>query len=67
MTVNILKIEWSHQVCAMQKYQGYFQLRCNLVLRFDFEKKTKIYDVDSLTALKTWISQEYQNIKKISC
>ena len=50
-----------------KKYQGYFEVTYNLVhlnkhiQRFDFEKKRKIYAVNSLTVLKTWIFQDHQN------
>ena len=30
-----------------------------------FTKKEEIYDVGSFTALKTWIFQDHQNIRKI--
>ena len=35
-------------------------------MRF-FQRKRKIYGVDSLTALKTWIFQDHQNIRKMNC
>ena len=51
-----------------KQYQGYFKLSCNLlhpdkhIQRLNFEEKTKIYGVDSLTALKAWTFQDNQNI-----
>ena len=53
-------------------YEGYFQLIYNLVhLRqyikeFDLPRKRRIYGVDSLTALKTWMLQDHQNIRKMN-
>ena len=70
MTVSILKIEWSHQVCAMQEVSRIFSTKLQFgtpkqtYLKIDFEKKRKIYGVDSLEALKTWIFQDHQNIRK---
>ena len=32
--------------------------------RFDFQRQRKIYGVDSVIALKTWIFQNHQNIAK---
>ena len=42
---------------------GFMRDRFRVInIGFDFEKKVKIYDVDSFTALKTWIFQDHQNI-----
>ena len=58
MTVNILKIEWSYQVCAMQKVARIFStkiqfgtLKQNISKKLILIKKRKIYGVDSLTDL----------------
>ena len=63
MTVNILKIEWSHQVCAMQNVSRIFSTKLQFgtlkqtYLRVDFDRKENLWREFSHSSLNVYFSR----------
>ena len=73
MAANILKVVRSYRICAMQNVSRIFSNHLQFgtikqaYVKIWFREKRKLYGVDSLTTLKTWMFQDNENTRKMNC